>query len=122
VTRRFRPNCWYYEPGNFTLVLSTRGRLPRQGALGYAEYEVDLERCRTAAEILDWIAQVAGKNWATDQILADLVRALDDVFSLQSTVCPFGNARRIDVKRALVGKSSDAVRPVEVFDEVEVPR
>jgi hypothetical protein len=35
---------------------------------GNLEYEVDLERCATPAEALDWIAQVAVKSWATDTI------------------------------------------------------
>jgi hypothetical protein len=26
-------------------------------------YEVDLERCLSSPEVLDWIAQVAGKGW-----------------------------------------------------------
>jgi hypothetical protein len=35
-------------------------------------YWVDLERCRTAAEVLDWIMRVAKKSWADDETLASL--------------------------------------------------
>lgn len=58
-------------------------------------YEVDLERCRDSAEVLDWIVQVAGKSWATAEIVAGLVRALDDVLRLQSSICGSGVSHRI---------------------------
>lgn len=38
-------------------------------------YEIDLERCLTAFNVIDWICQVAGKIWADDRTLAGLVRA-----------------------------------------------
>lgn len=59
----------------------------------YVWYEIDLDRCSTSAQVLDWIAQVEGKMWATDRILAGLVRALDLVLSLQPTLCSFGVER-----------------------------
>ncbi|MGI8514051.1 MAG: hypothetical protein ACR2NT_02735 [Acidimicrobiia bacterium] len=64
-------------------------------------YEVDLERCLTSAQVLDWICQVAGKTWADDQTLAGLVRAIDDILHPQGTLCSFGTSRTItrpDVK------------------------
>jgi hypothetical protein len=56
-------------------------------------YEVDLEHCRTSAEVLDWIMQVAGKNWATDAVLAGLVRALDEILDPQASLCGMGMER-----------------------------
>ena len=56
-------------------------------------YEVDLERCRTSAQVLDWIAQVSKKTWASDAILADLVRKLDDILNLQGSMCSFSIER-----------------------------
>lgn len=53
-------------------------------------YVVDLERCQTSAQTLDWIAQIAAKTWADDQVVAGLVRALDDVLQLQATRCGCG--------------------------------
>ena len=40
-------------------------------------YDVDLERCRTSAETLDWIAQVAGKTWCDDAALGQRIRDID---------------------------------------------
>ena len=71
---------------------------------GHWLYEVDLERCRTSAEILDWIMQVAKKRWVTDTVIAGLVRELDRLLDPQATVCSFGlNRGPLDVA-ALLGR------------------
>ncbi len=54
-------------------------------------YEVALDCCRTSAETLDWITQVATKSWATDAILAGLVRALEMVIDPQTHLCARGD-------------------------------
>jgi hypothetical protein len=59
-------------------------------SLAHDRYWVDLERCLSSAQVLDWIAQVAGKSWATDEVLAGLVRALNDVLYLQGHLCGWG--------------------------------
>lgn len=46
-------------------------------------YQVDLDRCRSAKEVIDWIGQISGKTWATDRDLGGLVRILDAVLDLQ---------------------------------------
>jgi hypothetical protein len=81
---------WNYNPRTLTLRLNQR-----------PWYEIDLERCRTSAEVLDWIAQVAGKTWATDEILGALVRRLNELLYLQELLCPCGQDRKIDVKTLL---------------------
>jgi hypothetical protein len=54
-------------------------------------YYVDLERCRTSAEVLDWLCQVSQKTWATSEDVGDLLRALDHLAGrLQSCMCGFG--------------------------------
>ena len=53
-------------------------------------YEVDLKRCRTSAEVLDWIVQVSHKVWASPAAVAQLVVALDVVCDLQATRCGGG--------------------------------
>lgn len=58
-------------------------------------YEVDLDDCRTSAQVLDWICQVAGKEWGGDVTLAGLVRALNDVLTPQATLCSFGQSRQL---------------------------
>ncbi|MGH7409165.1 MAG: hypothetical protein ACREKF_14305 [Candidatus Methylomirabilales bacterium] len=54
-------------------------------------YDVDLGRCRTSAEMLDWIMQVASKSWASDSAIAGLVRALNHYLHPQATLCSFGS-------------------------------
>lgn len=53
--------------------------------LDHAEecYHIDLGRCSTSAEVLGWLGQVAHKVWATDALLAGLVRMLDKTVGLQ---------------------------------------
>jgi hypothetical protein len=58
-------------------------------------YAVDLERIGNSAGALDWIAQVNGKSWITPADIGHLVRALDDIFNLQSTLCGLGRDRQI---------------------------
>jgi hypothetical protein len=59
------------------------------------DYAVDLETCRTPAQVLDWITQVTAKTWADDRTLAGLLRALDDVLNPQARLCPGGRSRRL---------------------------
>jgi len=89
----FRPTFrWVLDAERLVLVLGD----PVTG--GWA-YEVDLERCATSAQVLNWIAQVATKQWASDEILAGLVRAINDVLKLQANLCGSGRERGpIDVK------------------------
>ena len=64
-------------------------------------YEIDLERCRTPGEVLDWIYQIKSKTWATSEIIFDLLTALEvacQIFhgkGVQGSLCPFGVSRQI---------------------------
>ncbi|MGH3548398.1 MAG: hypothetical protein ACRDQU_09860 [Pseudonocardiaceae bacterium] len=58
-------------------------------------YEIDLRTCTTSAQVLDWICQIAGKEWADDATLAGLVRAFNDVLAPQATLCSFGQSTRL---------------------------
>jgi hypothetical protein len=58
-------------------------------------YEVDLERCPTAAAVLDWIAQVQGKGWATPAIVGHLVAALCDLLEPQARLCSWGMSNEV---------------------------
>ena len=60
------------------------------------KYEVELDAFRNSAEILDSIAQITKKNWATPEIVFGFVVALDDLLDLQANVCSFGSDRTID--------------------------
>jgi hypothetical protein len=65
---------------------------------GY-RYEVDLDRCLSSAEVLDWVCQIAGKTWADDATLAGLVRAIDDVLVPQANLCSSGVDKRMTVRQ-----------------------
>ncbi len=87
---------WRFNRGTLTLQLfNVRGHL---------RYEVDLERCKTSAAVLDWITQIAGKTWADDSTLAGLVRDLNRILDPQANLCSLGVEQGpIDVS-ALVSK------------------
>jgi hypothetical protein len=71
-------NGWYLEAPSHCLIGPVR------------EYEVYLDDCKTSAQIADWIFQVSKKTWATDSILAGLVRALDAILAPKSHICSNG--------------------------------
>lgn len=58
--------------------------------LDHDDYQVDLEQCTTSTEVLDWIAQIATKQWATNEVIAGLVRAINDVLAPQANLCSGG--------------------------------
>lgn len=73
-------------------------------------YEVDLEECLTSAQVLDWIMQVAQKTWATDSIVAALIRGLDEVLNPQAFLCSFGRSQTL-TKAKVRGLVKHAARP-----------
>jgi hypothetical protein len=80
---------WRYEPRIRTLT--TTQPYP---------YEIDLDTCTDSAHVLDWIAQVAGKNWKAE-IVGDLAIALNELLRLQATMCGAGRNRTLDVRACL---------------------
>jgi hypothetical protein len=62
---------------------------------GWPLYEVDLERCPTAAAVLDWIAQVQGKGWATPALVGHLIAALCDLLEPQARLCSWGMSNEV---------------------------
>lgn len=46
------------------------------------EYHIDLTRCTSAGGVLGWISHMTAKTWMDDAHLVGLVRAFDDLFSL----------------------------------------
>jgi len=71
---------------------------------GHWLYEIDLERCTTPAQLLDWIFQLHGKTWMTpemmDEFLSAIQHACREVLgkSVQGCFCPFGQSRTVDWK------------------------
>lgn len=88
---------WKYHPNNFTLECrDERGFI----------YEVDLERCRTSAEMLDWIFQVNKKTWATAEIVKNLLDAFECLLSPQATLCSFGVSTSMNPREVLSGRTT----------------
>lgn len=81
----WEPKFWKFNKANLTLECEY--------------YEIDLERCNSPAEILDWIFQVKNKGWITPELMDDLLTAFehacDEVFdnNIQGLFCPFGEGR-----------------------------
>lgn len=66
------------------------------------QYEIDLERITTSAQMLDWIYQLRGKMWMRSVDIADLVAAFDDIFNPQANLCSQGRPKTIaDVRQFL---------------------
>lgn len=65
------------------------------------DYYIDLASIVNAGEALDSIAQVSSKRWATAEDLGHLVKALDEIFHLQTNLCPWGVSRTIDAETVL---------------------
>ena len=72
---------WSFKPESLVLVCE---------AAEAKGYEVDLERCTTSAEMLDWLCQVAEKDWATAELVGNLVLALNDLLRPNASVCSMG--------------------------------
>jgi hypothetical protein len=75
---------WALDPKNLTLTHTAEG------------YEIDLERVRTSAAILDWIFQLQHKAWADAGTMHDLLRAFDDILAPQANYCSWEEDKRAD--------------------------
>ena len=72
---------WKLVKSNQTLVCT---KSPNIG------YEIDLERCLTFSQVLDWIMFVFKNIKIPDEVFTDFVRALNGVLNLQQNYCSFG--------------------------------
>ncbi len=69
-TEPYISSPWEFDEDTLTLNLYTVTSTGEK----YLEYQVDLETCPNATEVLDWIWHIAEKTFATDQVLAAFVR------------------------------------------------
>lgn len=85
--------------GNWTFIESNL-TLEYKGGKEHPEdqYDVDLEECRTSAEMLDYIMQIASKTWANNDMIADLIRALNACLRPQANLCSFGVSKYISLR------------------------
>lgn len=89
--------------------------------LGDGEYEVDLERCNSSAEVLDWICQVAGKSYVNSEDLGDLVLAINDLLRPQAALCSWGVSHDVRVTRAMLLEREQDVIAERVATAAEEP-
>jgi hypothetical protein len=89
------------------LLAADTGTLIKPGKLGTEEYdyEVDLHGCVNSAETLDWIMQIAAKDWG-HQTTSGLVNAIMDILDPQRNLCSWGVDRRLT--RAEIQQAIDA--------------
>jgi hypothetical protein len=59
-------------------------------------YGVDLQRCNSSAEVLDWIFQLDTKVWCGYECLGQLVQALGDLLDPQGNICSGGEDQPFD--------------------------
>ena len=88
---------WTYDAKRLVLVYQDK----RKNAKHWDWYEVDLEECCTASEVLDWVAQLSAKTWASREDIGYLVQALDELLKLQSNIVHLSGGRRFDVEAHL---------------------
>jgi hypothetical protein len=62
---------------------------------GDYRYEVDLEKFDSSAGMLDMIMQLTSKGSVSTMDIGCLVRALNDLFHPQGSLCSFGTDKRI---------------------------
>lgn len=97
------------------------------------DYEIDLEICTSPAEVLDWIIQIADKQWADALTVSGLVQAFNTILEPQAFLClstraiasATGQSQRTVVK-ALSGESKNspvrAVRTAHYDSDPEARR
>ena len=67
-------------------------------------YQIDLERCNSSAQILDWIIQVSKKTWAGNEIVGSLVKHLDRCLHIQGNICSCGSDQNFNARKWLLSK------------------
>lgn len=94
ATHGTRWGNWQYDADR--LVLEYKGK--------DGMYEIDLETCNDSWSILDWILQIASKNWASPEDIGNLVLAFEGVvgYGLQGMIYPDAN---FNMEAHLKGKS-----------------
>lgn len=84
-----RWGVWYLDTHTAELVLILED--PKEYG-GSELYRIDLERCKTTGEVLDWIQHMTTKVWSSKdpRVIADLVIALNDILGLPGNYCGSG--------------------------------
>jgi hypothetical protein len=65
----------------------------------YPDYEIDLDKIKKSADVLDWIFQLQEKTWVTDAHIADFARCIRYLFGRR--FCGSGSDGPIDIRARL---------------------
>jgi hypothetical protein len=76
---------WKFRRDNCTLEM-TGPAYPG----GSNPYYIDLDRCCTPEEMLDWVFQINGKEWGAPEVVKSMLDAFDDLVAPQASLCSFG--------------------------------
>jgi hypothetical protein len=94
----------------------------RESPNHYPQYEIDLERCNTSAEVLDWICQLEHKCWTSAEDIGNLVSAFDDLLRPQTGLCSFGCDTKVPVTRQMLLDSEVEVIASRIVEAAEQQR
>jgi hypothetical protein len=83
--------------GNWTLDAENRSLDYKNDKYSFG-YRINLESLTSSAPVLDWIAQVSEKTWATREDIGYLVQAFDEIFGLQGSFCGVARDKEINAK------------------------
>ena len=75
---------WVFNSENLTLTNKAK------------DYEIDLEKIHSSADILDWIFHVFDKTWCDQKTISDLLLAFNEILKPQSNYCSLGNDIKSD--------------------------
>ena len=94
---RYRPRALISDPAWAPWALETETyelvKLAEEDPIG--DYPVDLDRCRTPAEVLDWVLHLDARSDRSDRVTLGLLRAITDLLQPQEHLCSFGKASQI---------------------------
>src|SRR5581483_10880958 len=78
---------WSFDPSRLALVLQVAGS---------PKHSIDLRTMTSSTCLLDSIFEVNEKEWANNEIVADLIAAFQDLFDPRVSVCRNREARTFD--------------------------
>lgn len=87
VQREDKWGVWSFDPATLGLVLS-EGMFP--------PYRVELSKITSSACMLDVIFDLKDKQWATNDVIGDLIMAFQALFDPQMTLCGQNRGKTFD--------------------------
>lgn len=78
---------WSFDPSRLALVLELAGS---------RKHSIDLKKMTSSACLLDSIFEVKEKEWASNEIVADLLAAFQDLFDPRVNICTNREAKTFE--------------------------